>query len=232
VTEDWKIKVCDFGLSRTSSLDNQNSLSKLRGTYVYAAPEVYFGDKYSSKSDIYSMAVVLWELLTRTIRGVYVHPFADHRTAISFEFQIVIEAAKGLRPTVPASCPQALADLLAWMWATDPKMRPNALQVLDKVEYLYRDLMEHPDIWMNAIEPHARPLDTSSSNSSSSLSISSPSSLNSFSSTPTTPDAHTTLPSQLPPLIQTNATTISPTPNISTTTKDTKNNKKKSKSKT
>jgi serine/threonine protein kinase len=96
VTEDWQIKVCDFGLSRTSSLNNQNSLSKLRGTYAYAAPEVYFGDKYSSKSDIYSMGVVMWELLSRTVRGIYSHPFSDQRSLISFEFQIVIEVAKVL----------------------------------------------------------------------------------------------------------------------------------------
>lgn len=52
VTENYSIKVADFGLSRyTNSESTTSTLAKLRGTYCYTAPEVYFGHPYSVKSD-------------------------------------------------------------------------------------------------------------------------------------------------------------------------------------
>lgn len=40
ITEENKIKVADFGLSRFSEGDHLTTLGKLRGTYCYTAPEV------------------------------------------------------------------------------------------------------------------------------------------------------------------------------------------------
>jgi serine/threonine protein kinase len=49
-----KIKVCDFGLSRfTNGEHNLATLGKLRGTYAYTAPELYYGATFTPKSDVY-----------------------------------------------------------------------------------------------------------------------------------------------------------------------------------
>lgn len=34
-------------------------------------PEAYFGKPFTDVSDVYSVAVILWELLMRTIKGVF-----------------------------------------------------------------------------------------------------------------------------------------------------------------
>ena len=45
VDESWNVKVCDFGLSRFTDSENMSTLGKLRGTFAYCAPEVYFGER-------------------------------------------------------------------------------------------------------------------------------------------------------------------------------------------
>jgi serine/threonine protein kinase len=101
VTEDWRIKICDFGLSRPDTNSNKDTLAKLRGTMAYCSPEVYNGALFNEKSDIYAIGVVLWELVNRCVKGVYQRPYSEY-PFIVYEYQIVLQAAKaGLRPTIP-----------------------------------------------------------------------------------------------------------------------------------
>lgn len=146
--EDWNVKICDFGLSRTTNPDNMASLSKLRGTYAYCPPEIYSGEVYTAKSDIYSLGIVLWELVARCIYGVHANPFAEYKESINFEFQVFIQTAKnGLRPTMPPTCPPMMVELICWMWHGDMKKRPNSLQVLDKLELIHRDYLSKKPLW-------------------------------------------------------------------------------------
>jgi serine/threonine protein kinase len=62
-------QVCDFGLSRFDNGQNEETLHQLRGTMAFCAPEVYYSSKFTFKSDIYSLTVVLWELCVRVIKG-------------------------------------------------------------------------------------------------------------------------------------------------------------------
>ena len=74
------MKVCDFGLSRYLRLSADDStLHKMRGTYAYSAPEVYFGEKYSTKSDVFSTGVILWEIVSRVVTGNYQRPFKEFK---------------------------------------------------------------------------------------------------------------------------------------------------------
>lgn len=51
-------KLCDFGLSKT----NEDENTPQRGTIRFMAPEVYFGNTYTEKADIFSLAIVGIEL--------------------------------------------------------------------------------------------------------------------------------------------------------------------------
>ncbi|GMF60732.1 unnamed protein product [Phytophthora fragariaefolia] len=60
-------KIADFGLSCALELGRAADLTAETGTYGWMAPEVIRHEPYSSKADVYSFAVVLWELLARDV---------------------------------------------------------------------------------------------------------------------------------------------------------------------
>jgi serine/threonine protein kinase len=54
-------KLADFGWTRIKA---KVMTSKI-GTYQWMAPEVIRGFKYTEKADVFSFAVIMWELATR-----------------------------------------------------------------------------------------------------------------------------------------------------------------------
>lgn len=58
ITETFRCKLSDFGLSR--SLNRNSNAQTMCGTPRWLAPEVFRGEDYSEKIDIYSYGIVLW----------------------------------------------------------------------------------------------------------------------------------------------------------------------------
>ncbi|KAJ7539028.1 hypothetical protein O6H91_11G085800 [Diphasiastrum complanatum] len=128
LTGDHKtVKLVDFGLAREETLTEM--MTAETGTYRWMAPELYstvtlrHGEKkhYNQKVDVYSFAIVLWELLTNRM------PFEGMSN-----LQAAYAAAfKNVRPTVVAEdIPEELVFILQCCWADDPSVRPNFAQVV------------------------------------------------------------------------------------------------------
>ncbi|KAH9310221.1 hypothetical protein KI387_038132, partial [Taxus chinensis] len=127
LTADQKsVKLVDFGLAREESLTEM--MTAETGTYRWMAPELYStvtlrqGNKkhYSSKVDVYSFSIVLWELLTNRM------PFEGMSN-----LQAAYAAAfKQVRPSIPDTLPNDLVFLLQSCWAEDPNIRPNFTQIV------------------------------------------------------------------------------------------------------
>eukprot|EP01125_Pyxidicula_operculata_P017437 TRINITY_DN610_c0_g1_i1.p1 TRINITY_DN610_c0_g1~~TRINITY_DN610_c0_g1_i1.p1 ORF type:complete len:1379 (-),score=333.22 TRINITY_DN610_c0_g1_i1:172-4308(-) len=151
ITSDNQIKIADFGLSRFLKVeDSLSTLNKLRGTYCYTSPEVYFGKTYTIKSDIYSLGVVLWEMVYRYVNGSYAQPYSEY-SSISFDFQIIIQVAKNnLRPTIPVGTPPLLSKLISILWSSKPEDRPTTNQLLDVVVALEKHCLNHKELWESA----------------------------------------------------------------------------------
>jgi serine/threonine protein kinase len=127
VTTDMRVKVCDFGLSR-STAGNLETFKKLCGTFAYCAPEVcghgslsrvgladrdsqiFNGGTFTNRSDVFSMGIVIWELLIRSLKGKYEQPYSEYKN-LTYDFQIMVQAAGGLRPTLPEGTPASFLQL-------------------------------------------------------------------------------------------------------------------------
>jgi serine/threonine protein kinase len=76
-----EIKLTDFGLSRADTAENSATMLNVVGTLKWMAPEVMMGEKYTAKADMYSIAIVFWEIVARLINEVYCEPYHDHPDA-------------------------------------------------------------------------------------------------------------------------------------------------------
>lgn len=57
------LKLADFGLAKAYSDDNDSLMNTLCGSPLYMAPELLIGNKYTSKADLWSYGVIMYELL-------------------------------------------------------------------------------------------------------------------------------------------------------------------------
>eukprot|EP01119_Soliformovum_irregulare_P015651 TRINITY_DN442_c0_g1_i2.p1 TRINITY_DN442_c0_g1~~TRINITY_DN442_c0_g1_i2.p1 ORF type:complete len:339 (-),score=79.37 TRINITY_DN442_c0_g1_i2:47-1063(-) len=137
VTEDWGIKLCDFGLTRNVACTTDGTLRKLRTTPAWSAPEIMEEKDFTPKSDIYGLSVVLWELVFRCVNGKYQRPFGEFRD-ISYDYQIIVRAGKAnaLRPTIPDRCHEGVAKLIRESWEGDPDLRPSCADILARLDHL------------------------------------------------------------------------------------------------
>jgi hypothetical protein len=148
INEAWDCKVCDFGLSRFNTAENLNTLSQIRGTFAYCAPEVATGSgvPYTVKSDVYSIGIVLWELVTRVVIGEYQRPFSEYPN-IKMDFQIMLNSKDGVRPTLSPQAPQSLREVYQSCVAQNPADRPTCTQLIQSLVKIEADYLANPLEW-------------------------------------------------------------------------------------
>lgn len=64
LTYDGKVKILDFGIAKTTVLDNRTKAGVVKGKMNYMSPEQVMGDPLDLRSDIFSMGILLYEMLS------------------------------------------------------------------------------------------------------------------------------------------------------------------------
>jgi len=103
ITKDWTVKLGNF----KSQFTKQNS-SK------WTAPELLLNSSYTSKADVYSFSLIMWEILSQQ------HCFQEIPMA-----QLSEQVVNNLRPSV-SHFSSPTTKLLLQCWASDPNERPAA----------------------------------------------------------------------------------------------------------
>jgi len=147
------VKVTGFGLS------SKNNISKGSITYpcIWYAPEVLMEqeqtvestNKYSEKADVYSFAMICFELLTGKV------PFEDEH--LQGDKMIRRNIRAGERPLFPCPSPKYLMSLTKRCWQTDPTQRPSFSSICRVLRYIKRFFiinMDHnpPDLPCPAVD--------------------------------------------------------------------------------
>jgi len=121
VLPDGQCKLMDFGIAR-AALGHLTAAGTVMGTPNYMAPESISEASYSERSDLYSAAVVFWEMFAGR------NPFAAPSVAACLHNALHLdpEPLTRLRPDLPAALSSAIMECLA----KDPARRPASLERL------------------------------------------------------------------------------------------------------
>ncbi|XP_050466576.1 ephrin type-A receptor 4-B isoform X5 [Cataglyphis hispanica] len=140
-------KIADFGLSREIESATEGAYTTRGGKIPvrWTAPEAIAFRKFTSASDVWSMGIVCWEVMSYGERPYW-----------NWSNQDVIKSIeKGYRLPAPMDCPEAIYQLMLDCWQKERTHRPtfaNLTQTLDK-------LIRSPDtlrkIAQNSVRPPA-----------------------------------------------------------------------------
>jgi len=127
VTDMGHLKVTDFGIARAASAATISATNAVFGTAGYLSPEQALGEPATPRSDLYSLGIVLYELLTGFV------PYrADNPVAVCMKHVTEpLTPPRRLDPTIP----EAVDALVVKMLAKDPADRPaSASELLEDIE--------------------------------------------------------------------------------------------------
>ncbi|XP_048650300.1 serine/threonine-protein kinase Nek11 isoform X4 [Marmota marmota marmota] len=112
------LKIGDFGVSRLL-MGSCDLATTLTGTPHYMSPEALKHQGYDTKSDIWSLACILYEMCCM-----------DHAFTGSNFLSIVLKIVEGDTPSLPERYPRELNTIMESMLNKNPSLRPSALEIL------------------------------------------------------------------------------------------------------
>ena len=158
---DGSIKMMDFGIARFSRAQSQTVSDKAIGSVHYISPEQAKGDRTDARTDIYSVGVMLYEMLSGRL------PF-DGDGAVSIAIMQISDKAKPLAQVAP-NVPQGLCQITEKAMEKDPDKRyQSAKEMLEAIEefkrnpsirfeYEYRNMQDNPQKNINRVVNNAKP---------------------------------------------------------------------------
>jgi len=129
------VKLADFGLARY----HERAMTQGVGTKHWTAPEVLTGTSYTDKADVFSFAMVAYEVVCRRVPFERLDPSSVAKLT-----------RKGKRPdfksevTVASEVPPGLLDLIVMCWDQNPEDRPCFSDILRLLRYIESQTPEDP----------------------------------------------------------------------------------------
>ncbi|XP_067453071.1 megakaryocyte-associated tyrosine-protein kinase isoform X2 [Thunnus thynnus] len=119
ISDDSVAKVSDFGLTKDLKMSDNAKLP-----VKWTAPEALKKEKFSTKSDVWSYGVLLWEIFSY---GRQPYP--------KMSLQEVKEKVEvGYRMEAPEDCPAGVYSLMRICWEQEPRKRPPFHKLREKLE--------------------------------------------------------------------------------------------------
>lgn len=145
--ENYYPKIGDFAVSKKFKEGTENDIEQTIGvgTPVFMAPELIENPHYSNKVDVYSYAIVLYQLLTLK------HPYSDEKNLTPYN--LFKNVQKGVRPTIlDREINDIYLELIYNCWSGDPDKRPSFIQIVKgfmdyKDEYFDMNIIDEEEFY-------------------------------------------------------------------------------------
>jgi serine/threonine protein kinase/beta-lactam-binding protein with PASTA domain len=143
LADDGRIKIGDFGLARATSANTATGAALL-GTIAYLSPELVTRGMADTRSDIYAVGIMMYEMLTG------VQPFTGEQP-----MQIAYQHAN--QPVPPPSAknpkvPHELDEIVLWATMKDPDQRPADARILLEQLRDTESVLDLPAVGSTAIQ--------------------------------------------------------------------------------
>lgn len=133
-----QVKLADFGFARIFEACEAGPMTKGAGTSHWMAPEVATGTDYTEKADIFSFAMIMYEVLCRHVAFETLDSGAASRKINSGE-RPDIESTGCL----PAEVPPRLVPLMVRCWDHAPSARPCSQELEDELTEACKEVPPH-----------------------------------------------------------------------------------------
>lgn len=129
-----KIKIFDFGLAtELKEIDKVGydayNATKCTGSPRYMSQENFYGLPYGKPVDVYSFALILYQVISLDIS------LFPHKSLEIHEKRVY---RKKIRPKVDRSVPEKLRNWIQSMWSHEPSARPTMESVLKEMDQYFK----------------------------------------------------------------------------------------------
>ena len=132
LSEDGSVKRMDFGIARLARSEIHTAADQAIGSVHYISPEQAKGDVTDPRADIYSVGIMMYEMLSSRL------PF-ESDNAVSIAIAQISDEATPLKRVNP-SIPDGLCEIVMKAMVKDPRRRyQNALEMLRDIEEFKND---------------------------------------------------------------------------------------------
>eukprot|EP00698_Gefionella_okellyi_P023558 TRINITY_DN808_c0_g1_i1.p2 TRINITY_DN808_c0_g1~~TRINITY_DN808_c0_g1_i1.p2 ORF type:complete len:130 (+),score=20.77 TRINITY_DN808_c0_g1_i1:219-608(+) len=94
------------------------------GNLRWMAPECFRRGSYDERVDVFSFALIIWEVITHQVPLAHLEP-AQAAASMAYE---------SLRPTIPTDCSPLLRELMEQCWQDDYTLRPSFGEIVRRLE--------------------------------------------------------------------------------------------------
>ena len=146
LTRDGSVKIVDFGLAMLAGQSRITNIGQVVGTAAYMSPEQARGDPVDRRCDLWSLGVVIYEMLTDRLPFLAETDGALLQAIVHNDFPPLEDVRPGLPPQLCAAVKRCLVKDPVDRWQSAAELRAD-------LERVRRALSTSSDLTLTGVEP-------------------------------------------------------------------------------